>query len=342
MERKQISLEQLSDIYGFRIVVPDVPDCYHALAVVHTTWHAVPGRFKDYISNPKQNDYQSIHTTIVGPAPSTRRAADPHREDALDRRIRRRRACALQGHERQRHEQGALARFRRLSLAAPSRRHAARRRQPGRIPRAHQARAVPGPGVLLHAERPADRSAARRELHRLRLCGPYRCRQYLRRRQDQRPAHAARHPAAEWRRGGDHLLRSTSAAGRLAEPCRHRQGALGHQTGHPRCGARAIRQARPRDSRPRLSAPGQDLQRGESRSGARPAVSEDRRGRHGGGGARRTRLGRRAARGVPRGSLARAPEAPPQGEAHRGGLVWPRQGHGAEVPLARVERQGAA
>ncbi|MBM3543739.1 MAG: bifunctional (p)ppGpp synthetase/guanosine-3',5'-bis(diphosphate) 3'-pyrophosphohydrolase [Alphaproteobacteria bacterium] len=67
MERKQISLEQLSDIYGFRIVVPEVGDCYRAIAVIHTTWHAVPGRFKDYISNPKQNDYQSIHTTIVGP-----------------------------------------------------------------------------------------------------------------------------------------------------------------------------------------------------------------------------------------------------------------------------------
>ena len=67
MERKQISLEQLSDIYAFRIVVPEIEDCYRALSVVHTTWHAVPGRFKDYISNPKQNDYQSIHTTIVGP-----------------------------------------------------------------------------------------------------------------------------------------------------------------------------------------------------------------------------------------------------------------------------------
>ena len=67
MERKQISLEQLSDIYAFRIVVPKVEDCYRALSVVHTSWHAVPGRFKDYISNPKQNDYQSIHTTIVGP-----------------------------------------------------------------------------------------------------------------------------------------------------------------------------------------------------------------------------------------------------------------------------------
>ncbi len=67
MERKQISLEQLSDIYAFRVVVLQVEDCYRALAVVHTSWHAVPGRFKDYVSNPKQNDYQSIHTTIVGP-----------------------------------------------------------------------------------------------------------------------------------------------------------------------------------------------------------------------------------------------------------------------------------
>jgi GTP diphosphokinase / guanosine-3',5'-bis(diphosphate) 3'-diphosphatase len=67
MERKQISLEQLSDIYAFRIVVGQEMDCYRALAVVHTTWHAVPGRFKDYISSPKQNDYQSIHTTIIGP-----------------------------------------------------------------------------------------------------------------------------------------------------------------------------------------------------------------------------------------------------------------------------------
>ncbi len=67
MERKQISLEQLSDIYAFRIVVGEDMDCYRALAVVHTAWHAVPGRFKDYISSPKQNDYQSIHTTIVGP-----------------------------------------------------------------------------------------------------------------------------------------------------------------------------------------------------------------------------------------------------------------------------------
>jgi guanosine-3',5'-bis(diphosphate) 3'-pyrophosphohydrolase len=67
MQNKQIGLEQLSDIYGFRVIVPHVGDCYAALGAVHTTWRVVPGRFKDYISTPKHNDYQSIHTTIVGP-----------------------------------------------------------------------------------------------------------------------------------------------------------------------------------------------------------------------------------------------------------------------------------
>lgn len=67
MENKQISLEQLSDIYGFRVVVEEVVDCYKALGVVHTTWRIVPGRFKDYISTPKHNNYQSVHTTIIGP-----------------------------------------------------------------------------------------------------------------------------------------------------------------------------------------------------------------------------------------------------------------------------------
>lgn len=67
MEHKQISLEQLSDIFGFRIVVPLTEDCYRILGLIHTSWRAVPGRFKDYISTPKQNDYRSLHTTVVGP-----------------------------------------------------------------------------------------------------------------------------------------------------------------------------------------------------------------------------------------------------------------------------------
>jgi len=67
MERKQISLEQLSDIYAFRVIVASPEDCYRVIGVVHTSWHLVPGRFKDFVSNPKPNGYQSLHTTIIGP-----------------------------------------------------------------------------------------------------------------------------------------------------------------------------------------------------------------------------------------------------------------------------------
>ena len=67
MERKAVGFEQLSDIFGFRVIVDDVAECYRALGIVHTTWPVVPGRFKDYISTPKQNDYRSIHSTVIGP-----------------------------------------------------------------------------------------------------------------------------------------------------------------------------------------------------------------------------------------------------------------------------------
>ena len=67
MERKAVGFEQLSDIFGFRVVVGSLAECYQALGIVHTSWPVVPGRFKDYISTPKQNDYRSIHTTVIGP-----------------------------------------------------------------------------------------------------------------------------------------------------------------------------------------------------------------------------------------------------------------------------------
>ncbi|MBO1906367.1 bifunctional (p)ppGpp synthetase/guanosine-3',5'-bis(diphosphate) 3'-pyrophosphohydrolase [Microvirga sp. 3-52] len=67
MERKSVSFEQLSDIFAFRIIVNTIDECYRALGVVHTSWPMVPGRYKDYVSTPKQNDYRSIHTTVIGP-----------------------------------------------------------------------------------------------------------------------------------------------------------------------------------------------------------------------------------------------------------------------------------
>jgi GTP diphosphokinase / guanosine-3',5'-bis(diphosphate) 3'-diphosphatase len=67
MQRQASSLEQLSDIFAFRVLVADEPSCYQALGILHRRWPSVPGRFKDYISTPKNNGYRSIHTTIVGP-----------------------------------------------------------------------------------------------------------------------------------------------------------------------------------------------------------------------------------------------------------------------------------
>ena len=68
LENKNKSLEQLSDLFGFRIYVDELVDCYSTLGVLHQNWQAVPGLFKDYISTPKKNGYQSIHTTLVGPS----------------------------------------------------------------------------------------------------------------------------------------------------------------------------------------------------------------------------------------------------------------------------------
>ncbi len=67
MQQKNASFEQLSDIMAFRIIVDDVASCYQALGVVHSKYHMVPRRFKDYISTPKPNGYKSIHTGIIGP-----------------------------------------------------------------------------------------------------------------------------------------------------------------------------------------------------------------------------------------------------------------------------------
>ena len=176
MERNSIAFEQLSDIYGFRILVDTVADCYAAVGVAHTTWPRVPGRFKDYISTPKQNDYRSIHTTVIGPG-SQRvelqiRTHDMHEiaEYGIAAHALYKDAPAAS----EPIDAGESRAYR--GLAADDR--SAGERRFGEVPRAHQARTVPGPGVLLHAEGPADRAAARRDGDRLRLCRPYRRRQF--------------------------------------------------------------------------------------------------------------------------------------------------------------------
>ena len=66
MQEKEMGFSRLSDIYGFRIITRSEADCYAALGAIHQRWRAVPGRFKDYISQPKSNGYRSIHTTVSG------------------------------------------------------------------------------------------------------------------------------------------------------------------------------------------------------------------------------------------------------------------------------------
>jgi RelA/SpoT family (p)ppGpp synthetase len=67
MMEKHLSFSQVLDIYGFRVVVQDVPACYLALGALHSLYKPVPGKFKDYIAIPKVNGYQSLHTTLIGP-----------------------------------------------------------------------------------------------------------------------------------------------------------------------------------------------------------------------------------------------------------------------------------
>jgi guanosine-3',5'-bis(diphosphate) 3'-pyrophosphohydrolase len=67
MVKKNVTFEQLSDIIAFRVLVDNIGDCYQVLGVLHNAYSVVPGRFKDYISTPKSNNYQSLHTTIIGP-----------------------------------------------------------------------------------------------------------------------------------------------------------------------------------------------------------------------------------------------------------------------------------
>lgn len=67
MNNRGVDFEQIQDLLAFRIIVPNITECYKALGVIHSSFTPVPGRFKDYIAIPKVNNYQSLHTTVIGP-----------------------------------------------------------------------------------------------------------------------------------------------------------------------------------------------------------------------------------------------------------------------------------
>jgi guanosine-3',5'-bis(diphosphate) 3'-pyrophosphohydrolase len=67
VQKKRTSLEQITDIIGFRVILDNIEDCYKTLGIFHKEWNCIPGKFKDYISSPKINNYQSLHTAVIGP-----------------------------------------------------------------------------------------------------------------------------------------------------------------------------------------------------------------------------------------------------------------------------------
>jgi GTP diphosphokinase / guanosine-3',5'-bis(diphosphate) 3'-diphosphatase len=83
LQKKSVGFAALSDIYAFRVIVENEADCYAALGVIHRHWSMAPGRFKDYVSTPKSNNYRSLHTTVVGPGGV--RIELQIRTDAMDR-----------------------------------------------------------------------------------------------------------------------------------------------------------------------------------------------------------------------------------------------------------------
>ena len=342
MERKQISLEQLSDIYAFRIVVDELIDCYRALAVVHTTWHAVPGRFKDYISSPKQNDYQSIHTTVVGPR---------HQRAELQIRTERMHSVA---------EYGVAAHALYKDNANGTGPHN------GVLPH-HESNAYRWlrhlVDMLLEGDNPEEfLEHTKLELFQDQVfCFTPKGRLIaLPRGANPIDFAYAVHtdigntcvgckingrpmPLVTELRNGDEVEIITSDV--QAPPSAWQNLAV---TGKARSAIRrATRDAARaqygklgREILERAFQPqGQDLQRGRHCSGARAPLAEDHRGCH-----RRRRPRRIGVSRCDQGRLAgghaeRDAEAAPQSEARRGRLVRPRQGHGAQIPLARVKQQ---
>ena len=141
MQRKDIPFEQLADVMAFRVLVDDIGQCYHALGIIHSAYHVVPGRFKDYISTPKPNNYRSLHTGVIGPE-----------RQRIEVQIRTREMhevaeLGVAAHWIYKQESRAHRRTA-IPLAARAARHPRACLEPGGVCRAHQARDVSGPGVL--------------------------------------------------------------------------------------------------------------------------------------------------------------------------------------------------
>ena len=214
MQRQQSSLEQLSDIIAFRVIVSNVPKCYQALGVVHSRYPVVPGRFKDYISTPKPNGYRSLHTSVLGLA---------------DQRI------EIQIRTREMHdvaERGVAAHWIYKDVGSgPG--SSALKAETDQYRWLQELLEIldNASSVLFFAQGGRVFIAAGRDANRFCLCGAYRNRRSGGRGEDQRPQPPAADGPAEWRSGRNSDIEEPNPVAGLGKAGDHRQGARTHSPG---------------------------------------------------------------------------------------------------------------
>ena len=228
-----------------------VPDCYHALGVIHDGWTPLQERIKDYIAQPKSNGYQSLHTTVFGPARQLYeiqiRTREMHRTAEF--------GIAAHWLYKDGNAKSSDELDRASRLVPPGAGAAARREDAGRVPRVPQARPVPGRDLRLHADRRRHPAAEGRDADRLRVRGAHRGRAALPGREGQRPDRAAVARSSRTRRRSRSSRRRTR--GRAATGCRTcAPGARVTRSGSG-CGTKSTQTSAklgPRDSRARAQA----------------------------------------------------------------------------------------
>ena len=165
--------EEIYDIYAVRIILDNVPECYTALGLIHDMYHPLPNRFKDYISTPKPNGYQSLHTTVIG------REAIPFEVQIRTWDMDRMAEYGIAAHWK--YKAGITGSSDKLDrapgLGAPAAGKPALQRRRHGFAQRHQERPAARGSVRLHAARRRHQPARGRDGHRLRLRDPLCCRQ---------------------------------------------------------------------------------------------------------------------------------------------------------------------
>ena len=179
MKAQNKTIDELYDMYAFRVIVDSIPDCYNVLGHIHDLFNLVPGRFKDYISTPKPNMYQSLHTTVIG------QQGIPFEVQIRTWEMHETAEYGIAAHWK--YKQGvAGGDEKQVRVGPPPAGNAAGLRCGGLYP-LPQGRYVRRRGLRLHAEGQGHVPAVRLHPHRLCLCHPFRRRQRHGRRQGQQP-----------------------------------------------------------------------------------------------------------------------------------------------------------